>query len=238
MKKHVLITGGSRGIGEAIVRLFSHSGYRVTFCYNTSSEAADSIIKSLSDYEVTAIQCDISDINAVKKMINSLPEIDVLVNNAGISVMGLFHELSDFEIKRLYDVNLFGILNCCRAVIPQMVSRKSGVIINISSIWGEIGASYEVDYSVTKAAVIGLTKALSKELAPSGICVNCVSPGVIDTDMNADLSYNDRRSLQNEIPLERFGEPEDVAKAILFLASDDAAYITGHVLSVNGGFGQ
>ena len=235
-KKHVLITGGSRGIGAATVEQFAKAGYTVSFLYNNSVEEAKQIEATLGE-TVKAIQCDIADNDKVYKLFSSLPPVDILINNAGISATGLFHELSSDQLDRLYGTNLFGTLNCCRAVIPQMILNKAGVIINVASIWGEVGASYEVDYSVTKAAVIGLTKALAKELAPSGIRVNCVSPGVIDTDMNSIYSYEDICAIKETIPLERFGEPTEVAKALLFLASDDASYITGQVLSVGGGFG-
>ena len=235
-RKHVLITGGSRGIGAAAVEQFANAGYYVSFLYNQSEHEAKQIEAAFGD-NAKAIQCDVADGSKVKQIFSSLPVVDILINNAGISATGLFHELSSEQLNRLYGTNLFGTLNCCREVIPQMIANKSGVIINVASVWGEVGASYEVDYSVTKAAVIGLTKALSKELAPSGIRVNCVSPGVIDTDMNAAYDYEDICAIRETIPLERFGEPIEVAKALLFLASDDASYITGQVLSVGGGFG-
>jgi 3-oxoacyl-[acyl-carrier protein] reductase len=168
-------------------------------------------------------------------MIEAYPDIDVLVNNAGVSLFGVFDGVNEAEVKRLYDVNLFGMLNVSRAVLPSMIRRKSGVIINISSIWGEYGASCEVDYSAAKSAVIGFTKALAKEVGPSGIRVNCVCPGVIDTDMNARLTIKEVEEIVDSIPLERLGRPEDVANAVLFLASDKADYISGAVLSVNGG---
>lgn len=238
--KHALITGGSRGIGAASVKLFVASGYRVTFFYNHSENEAQKLVDALSE-NVRAVKCDVSVIDEVKTAVagaESIQPIDVLVNNAGVSVCGLFHEITENNLQILYGVNLFGTLNCCRAVIPNMINRKSGAIVNVASIWGEVGGSNEVDYSVTKAAVIGLTKALAKELAPSDIRVNCVSPGVVDTDMNSELSYDDLCSLKNAIPLERFGEPEELARAILFLATEESSYITGQVLSVGGGFGK
>ena len=161
--------------------------------------------------------------------------IDVLVNNAGIAQIKLFTDTDENDWNRIMGVNAGGIYNMCRAIVPQMISRKNGRIINMSSMWGISGASCEVIYSASKAAVIGFTKALAKELGPSGITVNCIAPGVIDTEMNAELDDETRKELTDEIPLERFGSPEDVAGAVLFLASDQASYITGQVLGVDGG---
>lgn len=235
--KTVLITGGSRGIGAAIARLFAAEGYRVLINYVNNEEAATALCKELG---CEAFKFDVSDRNAVLDFKESLAArgitVDVLINNAGVSLFGLFQYVDAEAAERMYGVNLFGTLNCIRAFLPQMVEKKDGVIINLSSVWGEVGASCEVDYSAAKAAVIGLTKALAKEVGFSGVRVNCLSPGVIDTDMNANLSVADVEEIVNSVPLERLGKGEDVAKAALFLASDNASYITGQVLSVDGGW--
>lgn len=162
--------------------------------------------------------------------------VDVLINNAGVSSQKLFTDITDDDWRKTIGVNLDGVFYCCREVLPQMISRKNGVIINISSMWGEVGASCEVHYSASKAGVIGLTKALAKEVAPSGIRVNCISPGVIMTDMMSGFDDNTIEELKSETPLQRLGTPEDIASAALFLASDEASFITGQTLGVNGGF--
>ncbi len=235
--KTVLITGGSRGIGAAIARLFAAEGYRVLINYEKSEAAANALCEELG---CEAFKFDVSDRNAVLDFKERLEArgitVDVLINNAGVSLFGLFQYVDAEAAERMYGVNLFGTLNCIRAFLPQMVEKKDGVIINLSSVWGEVGASCEVDYSAAKAAVIGLTKALAKEVGFSGVRVNCLSPGVIDTDMNANLSVADVEEIVNSIPLERLGKGEDVARAALFLASDSASYITGQVLSVDGGW--
>ena len=177
---------------------------------------------------------DVSDRKAVYQAIQDL-HIDCLVNNAGVSLVSPFDAVTEEQEKALYGTDLFGVLNCSRAVLPGMIRRKSGCIINLSSMWGETGGSCEVDYSAAKGAVIAFTKALAKEVGPSDIRVNCVCPGVIDTDMNAHLSVADVNALVEEIPLERLGRAEDVAEAVYFLASEKASYITGAVLDVNGG---
>ncbi|MBQ3196144.1 MAG: SDR family oxidoreductase [Clostridia bacterium] len=235
--KTVLITGGSRGIGAACARLFASEGYKVIISYEKSKEAADALCAELG---CEAFCFDVSDRNAVFDFRDKLAardiNVDVLINNAGVSLFGLFQYIDAAAAERMYGVNLFGTLNCIRAFLPQMVEKKDGVIINLSSVWGEVGASCEVDYSAAKAAIIGLTKALAKEVGFSGVRVNCLSPGVIDTDMNANLSVADVEEIVNSVPLERMGKGEDVAKAALFLASDNASYITGQVLSVDGGW--
>jgi len=229
----VLVTGGSRGIGKAICKAFADSGYFVIINYNRSQKEAETLCASLEN-SVT-YKADVANKDEVASMISAYPDIDVLVNNAGVSLFGVFDGHSEESIKQLYDVNLFGTLNVSRAVLPSMIRRKSGVIINISSVWGQCGASCEVDYSTSKSAVIGFTKALAKEVGPCYIRVNCVCPGVIDTDMNSRLSIDEVESLVETIPLERLGKPEDVANAVLFLADEKANYISGAVLSVNGG---
>ena len=203
---HVLITGGSRGIGAAAVRVFARAGYEVSFLYEKSAEAT----------------------------VASIQPVDVLVNNAGISHVGLISQISPEEWDRLFAVNVKSIYNTVRAVLPAMLQRQAGAVVNVSSMWGQAGASCEAAYSATKGAVIALTQALARELGPSGIRVNAVSPGVIDTDMNAHLSEEDKQALAEDTPLGRIGTPEEVAKAILFLA--EASFITGQNLPVNGGY--
>ncbi|HAN22025.1 MAG: 3-ketoacyl-ACP reductase [Clostridiales bacterium GWF2_36_10] len=231
--KTVLVTGGARGIGKAVCTAFSNVGYFVIINYNKSQKEADELCSLLGNAAVC--KADVSKKDEVAAMIAAHPDIDILVNNAGVSLFGVFNGLLEDQIKSLYDINLFGTLNVSRAVLPSMIRRKSGVIINISSIWGECGASCEVDYSASKAAIIGFTKALAKEVGPSYIRVNCICPGIIDTEMNDRLSISEVESLVETIPLERLGKPEDVANAVLFLADEKANYISGAVLSVNGG---
>ena len=237
MKKTVLITGGSRGIGSAIALRLAEDGFFTVINYNTSRESAE-IIASITGG--IAVKADISDDTQVEEMMNCINlragGVDVLVNNAGISVSGLFCDIPIQREKRLWDVNVGGTFNCTRAVLPRMINKKSGKIINISSMWGEVGASCEVHYSAAKAAIIGFTKALAKEVGPSGINVNCITPGIIQTDMNKHHSKETIEELIYETPLERLGTPEDIAKAVSFLASEDSDFITGQILGVNGGF--
>ena len=237
MQKTVLITGGSRGIGEAMVRAFANAGYKVAFIYNNSKEKAEQLAKELG---VVAIKSDISDFKQTESAIaiaaESLGQIDVLINNAGISQIKLFADITIEDWQRMIGVNLTGVFNATKAVIGDMISRKSGCIINISSMWGEVGASCEVHYSAAKAGVIGMTKALAKEMGLSGIRVNCITPGVIATEMNGELDVETIESLKEETPLGRIGTPEDVANTALFLASDASGFITGQIIGVNGGF--
>ena len=228
---HVLITGGSRGIGAAAVRAFARAGYEVSFIYEKSAEAAAALA---AETGARAIRCDAADTEAVAAAVASLPPVDVLVNNAGISHVGLISQISPEEWDRLFAVNVKSIYNTVRAVLPAMLQRQAGAVVNVSSMWGQAGASCEAAYSATKGAVIALTQALARELGPSGIRVNAVSPGVIDTDMNAHLSEEDKQALAEDTPLGRIGTPEEVAKAILFLAK--ASFITGQNLPVNGGY--
>lgn len=236
--KRVLITGGSRGIGAACVRKFAEQGAAVAFLYNKSVKEA----RALADQTgAVAIQADVADHEtlavAVREAERRLGGIDVLVNNAGISYIGLISETSDDTWKRLADTNLGAAVVASREVSRTLVRQHSGCIINIGSVWGRVGASCEVAYSATKAGLEGLTRALAKELAPSGITVNCVEPGVIATDMNAGFSEAAMRAICEEIPLGRIGQPEDVANAVVWLASDAASFVTGQVLGVDGGFG-
>lgn len=230
--KNALVTGGSGGIGSSVCRMLSENGYNVFINYNSSREKAEKIAREING---TAIKFDVSDSEAVKSAIDFIGHIDLLVNNAGISEINTFDSVDSRTADRILDINLKGTLNCSRAVLPDMIHRKSGVIINISSMWGECGASCEVDYSASKAGIIGFTKALAKETAPSGIRVNCVSPGFILTDMNKNFSDEDLKLIREDIPLGRFGTPEDIANAVIFLASEKSAFITGQVLGINGG---
>lgn len=229
--KRVLVTGGSRGIGAAAVRAFAAAGYDVTFLYLRSTAAAEALA---SETGATALRLDVGDGEAVA---NALADarFDILVNNAGVSSFSLLTDLSDAEWRRTMSVDLDGAFYCAKAVLPGMISRKWGRIINVSSMWGLVGSSCEVHYSAAKAGLIGFTKALAKEEGPSGITVNCVAPGVIDTEMNAALTPETVASLVEETPAGRLGTPEEVAKLILFLASEDAAFITGQVICQSGG---
>ncbi len=240
--KTVLITGSSRGIGRETAKRFAQNGYNVAINYNNSKKSAQKLCDEIRALGGLAeiFEADISSVSQTEKMVESVfakfGGIDILVNNAGIALsQGLFTDFSDEDVRKIFDTNVFGMMNCSRAVIPYMVRQKSGKIINVSSIWGICGGSCEVIYSSAKAAVIGFTKALAKELAPSGIYVNCVAPGMIDTDMNAHLSQEDMDAFCEEVPLGRIGLPADVAESILFLASDGANYITGQTLAIDGG---
>lgn len=240
--KTVLITGASRGIGRVTAKLFALRDYNVVINYYKSEQAALQLHRELVNQGCLCIiyKADVSDSSQVNKMFKhafaQFGPVDVLVNNAGISQQCLFTDITDEDFRRMIDINLVGTFNCCRAALPSMINRKSGAIINISSIWGITGASCEVHYSAAKAGIIGLTKALAKEVGPSGIRVNCVAPGVIDTDMNAQLCDSDKAILTDFTPLLRLGTPKEVAEVIYFLASDKASYITGQVISPNGGF--
>lgn len=230
--KNVLITGGSRGIGAACVRKFVCEGYNVYFNYIKSEDAA----KKLSEETgAVGIKCDISKSSEVKKMIEKTGEIDILINNAGISHISLFTDTSEEDWDRVFDVNIKGMYLVTKEVIPHMIKNKYGKIVNISSMWGVSGGSCEVAYSASKAAVIGFTKALAKEEGPSGINVNCIAPGVIETEMNRQLSAEDKEALCDETPLMRLGTPEEIAQAIYFMCSDNASFITGQVICADGG---
>ena len=241
MAKNVLITGGSRGIGAAIARAFAREGCHVAVNYCHSEQQALTLCEELRALgaDAFAVCADVSDPAAAEEMIGAVCErfgrIDVLVNNAGTALVKLLTDTSDDEWRRVIDTDLSGVFYCCRAVLPAMIRAKSGCIVNIASMWGEVGASCEAVYSAAKAGVIGLTKALAKEVGLSGVRVNAVSPGVIMTDMMRGFSADDLAALRDEIPLNRLGTPEDVADAAVFLASDKARYITGQVLSVSGG---
>ena len=235
--KTVLITGGSRGIGRETVRTFSKNGYNVAFTYKSSREEADALAKETGALAIMADSSNEADvISAVNRTIDAYGRIDCLVNNAAISSFSLFTDITLEDWNNMLGVNLTGAFLYSKYVIPDMLKRKAGRIINISSMWGLVGSSCEVHYSTAKAGLIGMTKALAKELGPSGITVNAVAPGVINTDMNAALSVEDREALINDTPLMRIGEPSDIAEAILFLADDKASFITGEVINISGGY--
>ncbi len=235
--KTVLITGGSRGIGKAMVELFSENGYSVAFTYKKSENEAKSLAEKTNSLAIKADSAVEEDVAfAVKTMFDNFGKIDCLINNAGTSSFSLFTDISLLEWNNTLAVNLTGAFLYSKAVIGDMINRKFGRIINISSVWGLTGASCEVHYSASKAGLIGMTKALAKELGPSGITVNAIAPGVIETDMNKKLTKEDIEALCDETPLMRQGTSLEVAKAALYLASDDASFITGEVLNISGGF--
>ncbi|MDR1260654.1 MAG: 3-oxoacyl-ACP reductase FabG [Oscillospiraceae bacterium] len=239
MAKTVLVTGASRGIGHETAKRFCIAGNQVIINYN-STEAPALKLASKFPNQALAIKADVSDFTQVEEMIHTINkhfgQIDIIVNNAGVASYKLFTECNENEFDRLFSVNVKGIFNVCKAVVPQMIAGKFGKIINISSVWGLIGASCEVLYSASKAAIIGFTKALAKELGPSGITVNCVAPGIINSAMNSRLTEEEKNELRQNTPLLRLGQPHEVAEAILFLASSKADFITGHLLNVDGGF--
>lgn len=240
-KPHALITGASRGIGAAAAGIFARAGYSVTLLYRSSSEKADDLVQRLlkEGFDAFAVQADIRDYYAVRAAVHranlQFGAVDVLVSNAGIASQKLFTDVTPDEFREMMDTHVTGLYNIVEAVLPGMISRKTGSIVTVSSIWGITGASCEVAYSTAKAAVIGFTKALAKEVGPSNIRVNCVAPGVVDTDMNRGLTAEDMNMLCEETPLERIGTPEEIAETILFLASAKASFITGQVISPNGG---
>ena len=227
----VVITGGSRGIGAAAVKLFAEKGYRVFFLYEKEHEAAKSVAEATG---ATAICCDVADGAAVNAAFSQIGHVDILICNAGIVHVGLMSQMEEAQWDRIFDVNVKGIFHCVNAAMPAFLRTHSGCIITVSSMWGQVGASCEAAYSATKGAVIALTKALAQELGPSGIRVNCVAPGVIQTDMCANVDPVIMEELKEQTPVGRLGDPVDVAKAMLYLS--DADFVTGQVLPVNGGF--
>ena len=235
--KTVLITGGSRGIGAEMVRRFARGGYAVAFVYQKSGDVAAQLSHETGALAIRAdVGCEADVTRAAEEATAFLGHIDVLINNAAIAGFRLFTDIMTAEWNRFISVNLNGAFFATRAVLPGMISRKCGSIINVSSMWGQVGASCEVHYSTTKAALIGLTRSLAKEVGPSGITVNCIAPGVIGTDMNAALLQEDLAALCAETPLGRLGTPADIAECAYFLAGDGAKFITGQIIGVNGGF--
>ncbi len=236
-----VVTGGASGIGEAIVRALCRDGFSVAINYNSSEAQALALASELSvnGSNVITIKADVSSSSDVNKMMNTVKEVlgspEILINNSGIAQQKLFTDITDEDWNRMIGVNLTGVFNTCRAVLPFMIHEKKGRIINISSMWGQVGASCEVHYSAAKAGVIGLTKALAQEVAPSGITVNCVAPGAVDTKMMSSFSAEDKAALCEEIPLGRIGNAEEIAETVAFLVSDKSSYITGQVIGVNGG---
>ena len=228
---NVLITGGSRGIGAAAVRLFCARGDTVWFLYEKSHEQAANLARETG---ATAICCDVADEGAVQAAVSGLPALDALILNAGIAHYGLISEITPDEWQRIFAVNVDGMFYTVRAALPGILQKQAGAIVTVSSMWGQVGASCEAAYSATKGAVIALSKALAQELGPSHIRVNCIAPGVIQTDMCANVAPEVMESLREQTPLERLGTPEDIARAMAFLV--DAPFITGQVLGVSGGF--
>lgn len=227
----VVITGGSRGIGRAAVELFAEKGHRVFFLYKKNDAAAAQVEQSTG---ARGIRCDVADGEAVNRAFRQIGDVDILICNAGICYYGLMQSMEEAQWDRIFDVNVKGIFHCVNAAMPFFLAKQRGSIVTVSSMWGRVGSSCESAYSATKGAVIALTKALAKELGPSGIRVNCVAPGVILTDMCASVEPAVLDELAEETPLGRNGTPEDVARAMEYLAS--AEFITGHVLNVDGGF--
>lgn len=242
MQPVVFITGASRGIGRATSRKFAQEGWQVAIHYHKAEQQARELMEELQTKGCNAriFQADVANGTQIREAIRQaeqeLGPISALVNNAGIAQQKLFTDVSEEEWDRMFDVSIKSCFHTCQAVLPGMIRRQSGSIVNLSSIWGISGASCEVHYSAAKAAVIGFTKALAQEVGPSHIRVNCVAPGVVRTEMNSNLSEDDLQVLKEETPLEMIGEPEDIAEAIFFLASEQSRFTTGQTLSPNGGF--
>lgn len=228
---NVVVTGGSRGIGGETVRQFAARGDKVYFLYEKEHEKAKLVA---AETGATAICCDVASGQAVKEAFAQIPDVDILVCNAGISISGLLSQTTEEQWDRLFGVNVKGMYHCINAAMPLFLKKQAGSIVTVSSMWGQVGASCEVAYSATKGAVIAMTKALAQELGPAGIRVNCVAPGVIETDMCANVAPEIMAELKEQTPLGRNGTPADVAGAIVYLA--DAEFVTGQVLAVNGGF--
>ena len=229
--KSVVITGGSRGIGAAAVELFAARGDQVFFLYEKEHDAAAAVAEKTG---AAAICCDVADGNAVRAAFRQIGDVDILICNAGIVHYGLMSMMEEAAWDRIFAVNVKGIYHCVNAAMPSFLQKQSGSVVTVSSMWGQVGSSCEAAYSATKGAVIALTKALAKELGPSGIRVNCVAPGVILTDMCATVDPEILAGMAEETPLGRNGTPEDVAKAMAYLA--DAEFVTGQVLGVSGGY--
>ncbi|MCQ2485725.1 MAG: SDR family oxidoreductase [Clostridia bacterium] len=234
-----VITGSARGIGAATAALFADMGYNVVINYNTSEAEAAALAESLGEKAI-AVQSDVSTPEGAKYLFGEAKKhfgsVDVLVNNAGVAQQKLFTDITQADYDRMFDCNVRSVFNCCQCALPDMIHNKYGRIINISSMWGVVGASCEVHYSASKAAVIGMTKALAREVAPSGITVNCIAPGVIDTPMNKGFDEETMNQLREETPVGRIGTPQDIARAVAFFADSANSFITGQILGVDGGF--
>lgn len=242
---NILITGGSRGIGAELVREFAMKNHNVAFSYSKSKNKASGLVKELSENsenknKILAIKADISKKEQVESMVDEVIKkfgyIDILINNAGISQQKLFTDITQSDWDSMIATNLNSVFYTCQSVVPSMIKRRTGKILNISSVWGIVGASCEVHYSASKAAIIGFTKALAKELGPSNINVNCLAPGIIDTDMNSNLDQTEKANIIQQIPLNRFGDSKEIAKIAFFLCSESASYITGQVITADGGW--
>lgn len=238
MEKKVLVTGASRGIGYCIAESFARRGYTVFATYNKTADTLPVLSEKLrrEGYSLTPVFCDVSDEASVDAMHKTVGDIDILINNAGIAQFALLSDISSADWDNMMNTNLKSAFLCSKAFSRGMINKNFGRIINISSVWGVVGASCETHYSASKSGMIGFTRALAKELGPSGITVNCIAPGVIETEMNAHLTEADMASLCDETPLGRIGKPEDIAHATLFFAEAD--FITGEILNVGGGFGM
>lgn len=240
VNKVVVVTGGSRGIGAQIVKTLANENYKVILNYNNSKEQAEKIQQELLEQgnEIEIIKADVSKREETEKLIqfaiNKFNKIDVLINNAGISQEGLFTDVTEEEWQKIINTNLNSVFYCNQQALKYMIPEQQGCIINISSIWGETGASCEVAYSTTKAAINGMTKALAKEVGPSNIRVNAIAPGIIDTDMNKNLTIEEHKQIKEQIPLNRIGKAIDIAKCVKWLVEDE--YTTGQIISINGGW--
>ena len=238
----VIVTGSARGIGAATAALFAGIGYNVVVNYNTSEAEALALCEKITENggRAFSVQADVSKMSEAKHLFDEAKKafgaVDVLVNNAGIAQQKLFTDITEADYDRMFDCNVRSVFNCCQCALPDMIHNKYGRIINVSSMWGVVGASCEVHYSASKAAVIGITKALAREVAPSGITVNCIAPGVIDTPMNKGFDEETITALKEETPVGRLGTPEDIARAIAFLADEKSGFITGQTLGIDGGF--
>ena len=236
----VVVTGGSRGIGAEIVKTLANENYKVILNYNNSKEQAEKIQQELLEQgkQIEIIKADVSKKEEAEKLIqfslNKFNKIDVLINNAGISQEGLFTDVTEEEWQKIINTNLNSVFYCTQQALKYMIQKQQGCIINISSIWGETGASCEVAYSTTKAAINGMTKALAKEVGPSNIRVNAIAPGIIDTDMNKNLTTEELEQIKEEIPLNKIGKAIDIAKCVKWLVEDE--YTTGQIISINGGW--